>query len=93
MARPKGSLSKDKGRVLRAIRNYAGDEFDPAVKLIELAMAAEDNDDLSLASQNYARLMEFCYPKLKSQDLNLAGDMKIVAIDMTGTHESVDGED
>ena len=80
--RQAGSLNKDRGRVLRAIRNYAGPEFDPAVKLIELAMNAEagikdpdnpDNDvkpDLALASQNYGRLMEYCYPKLRSIEVD-----------------------
>lgn len=86
MARPKGSLSKDKGRVLRAIRNYAGEEFDPAVKLIELAVKAEDNDDISLASQNYSRLMEYCYPKMRSTEI----DAKITEVPHEEWLESLD---
>ena len=77
MARPHGSLTTDKGRVLRAIRNYAGEEFDPAVKVLELAMRAENGDpdnevkpDLTLASHNYGKLMEYCYPKLRSVEID-----------------------
>jgi hypothetical protein len=91
--RTAGSLNKDRGRVLRAIRNYAGPEFDPAVKLIELAMRAEDEGELQLASQNYGRLMEYVYPKMRSVDVDVQGGIKLVAIDWTGVQDEDEDDD
>ena len=95
MARTAGSKNKDRGRVLRAIRNYAGPDFDPAVKLIEIAMQAEDDakqaekdmerlNFMALASSNYGKLMEYCYPKLKALEVQAEGNLRMVQIDMTG---------
>ena len=87
MARKAGTVNKDRGRVLRAIRNYAGEEFDPAIKLIELAMRAEEGDkdndirpDLALASANYGKLMEYCYPKLRA--IEIEGEIKARAVEL-----------
>lgn len=87
MARPTGSQNKDRGRVLRAIRNYAGEEFDPAVKLIQLAMDAEEDGKLELASSNYGKLMEYCYPKLKAVEIEGSIEMRAVELDYSGFHE------
>ena len=96
MARTHGSKNKDRGRVLRAIRNYAGPDADPATKLLELAMQAEQDmakaeshnervSYMALASSNYGKLMEYCYPKMRAIDLQAEGDgLRPVVIDMTG---------
>jgi len=72
MARPTGSLNKNKDFLLKKLQAMYGDEFDPIMKMAEIASNAENDDALRLSG--WKEVAQYVYPKLKSVELTPGTD-------------------
>ena len=81
MARTVGSTNKNKDRLWKALKAEYGDDFDPIMKMAEIA-SNDDNDD-ALKLNAWKEIAQYVYPKLKA--IEISGDeespLKIIAID------------
>lgn len=73
MGRTAGSLNKNKDRLLRMIKEVYGDDFDPIMKMAEIASKEENEDSLKL--QAWKEIAQYVYPKLKAIEVEVTGEM------------------
>ena len=81
MGRPIGSLNKNKGKLLRSLKEMYGDDFDPIMKMAEIASNADNDDTLRLAG--WKEVAQYVYPKLKSVELSPGTDEDNKALEWT----------
>ena len=64
MGRTVGALNKNKDRLLRMLKAEYGEEFDPIMRMAEIAATPENDDSLKLSA--WKEVAQYVYPKLKA---------------------------
>lgn len=72
MARPTGSLNKNKDFLLKKLQAMYGDDFDPIMKMAEIASNKSNDDVLKLSA--WKEVAQYVYPKLKSVEITPGED-------------------
>ena len=92
MARPKGSLNKNKRSLLARLKEEYGEDFHPIVRIAENCVYLQEQADkekdpekravkVKAANSEWARMAEYTEPKLKSTDLTVNSDVTVVEIE------------
>ena len=78
-------------QLLSDLQSMYGAEFDPVLRMAELAIHAHnqavssgDMGDLSLAINNWDRVANYIQPKLKAVEGQVTHNIRAAVIDMTG---------
>ena len=75
MGRTIGALNKNKDRLLRMLKETYGADFDPIMKMSEIASKEENEDGLKL--QAWKEIAQYVYPKLKAVEVDLTADIQL----------------
>ena len=78
MARPQGSMNKNKRGLLAQLKRQYGDDFNPimkmaehAVTLHEVAVQSKTRDDIKASLDAWGKVAEYTEPKLKALEVDL----------------------
>ena len=90
MARTVGSTNKNKDRLWKALKAEYGEEFDPIMRMAEIAANPENDDALKLSA--WKEVAQYVYPKLKAVEVSQGegedGQIKAWTINIVGGKES-----
>lgn len=67
-----GALNKSKDRLLKALKAEYGEEFDPIMKMAEIA--SNDENEPALRLQGWKEVAQYVYPKLKAIEVTQGTD-------------------
>lgn len=89
-------------QLLSDLQSMYGAEFDPVLRMAELAIHAHnqsvssgDMDDLAKAISNWDRVAQYIQPRLKAVEGQVTHNIRAAVIDMTGLNlefEEAEGE-
>ena len=98
--RPKGTVNKPRERLLRALQEKFGDEFDPVVLMAEQALALHtdaltsgDRQDRESAVSALDKVSKYLVPQLKATEVDVSSSdgsmspvrqIRLVAVDERG---------
>ncbi len=100
MARPKGSLTKNKQHLLKRLQDMYGEDFHPIMNIaqncVELQQAAQDALDcdreskLKAANAEWSRIAEYTEPKLKAVEHSVDEDtaQRFISADPTDNEDA-----
>lgn len=102
MPRPKGSPNKNKRELKARLKQLLGEDFDPVVRMAEMAVALHENatstrdpSDQKSALDGWDKVAQYVEPKLKAIEVSGEIDSKhtVKIVDLTGSLEELDGDD
>jgi hypothetical protein len=76
MARPQGSVSKNKQFLLHRLQDMYGEDFHPIMKLAEIA--ADKENDIRLRFDAWKEIAKYTEPQLKAVDHKIEGDVGLI---------------